>query len=170
LGFVFSDHQPVELNHLAPRDSRLPVSGKPDNLLDMNLMNRMTQALAASLAATSLWRVMLILIAGAVAYLALSPAPPVLIDTGWDKANHTLAFASMAFTAFLSCRSSNAKRAFLMFVLFGYGGLIEILQASVPNRTADWADLLADTVGIAAGAAVAAFVLFAFSAALRNKR
>lgn len=131
-------------------------------------MNRLTQAFVASLAATSLWRVMFILVAGAVAYLALSPAPPVMIDTGWDKANHMLAFATMAFTAVLSCRRSNAKRIFLMGVLFAYGGLIEILQASVPNRTADWADLLADTVGIAAGAGVAAMVLFALSSALKK--
>lgn len=133
-------------------------------------MNRMTQALAASLAATSVWRVLLILIAGAVGYLALIPAPPLLFDTGWDKANHMLAFGSMAFTAFLSCRSSKTMRIVLMGLLFGYGGLIEILQMSVPNRAAEWGDLLADTVGIAAGAAVAAMVMFALGAALKTKR
>lgn len=133
-------------------------------------MNRMTQALAASLAATSIWRVGLILIAGAVGYLALTPAPPVLIDTGWDKANHMLAFGSMAFTAFLSCRRSNFKRMLLMGLLFCYGGLIEILQMSVPSRAAEWGDLLADTVGIAAGAAVAAMILYAIGATLTKKR
>lgn len=133
-------------------------------------MNRMTQALAASLAATSVWRVLLILIAGAVGYLALILAPPLLFDTGWDKANHMLAFGSMAFTAFLSCRSSKTMRIVLMGLLFGYGGLIEILQMSVPNRAAEWGDLLADTVGIAAGAAVAAMVMFALGAALKTKR
>ena len=133
-------------------------------------MNRMTQALAASQAATSVWRVLLILIAGAVGYLALIPAPPVLIDTGWDKANHMLAFGSMAFTAYLSCRSSKTMRIVLMGVLFGYGGLIEILQMSVPNRAAEWGDLLADTVGIASGAAVATVVHYAFGAALKTKR
>ncbi len=132
-------------------------------------MNRATQALATSLGATSAWRVLLILIAGAVAYLALIPAPPVLIDTGWDKANHTLAFGTMAFTAFLSCRRSNAKRLLLMGLLFTYGGLIEILQMNVPSRSADWADLLADTVGIALGAALASLLLFAFSAALKQR-
>jgi VanZ family protein len=136
----------------------------------MSAMNRMTQALAASLAATSVWRVLFILIAGAVAYLALIPAPPVVIDTGWDKANHMLAFGSMAFTAFLSCRSSKTMRIILMGLLFGYGGLIEILQMSVPNRAAEWGDLLADTVGIVAGAAVAAMVMFALGATLKTKR
>jgi VanZ family protein len=136
----------------------------------MPFMNRMTQALAASLAATSVWRVLFILIAGAVAYLALTPAPPVVIDTGWDKANHMLAFGSLAFTACLSCRSSNTKRFLLLGLLFGYGGLIEILQMSVPSRAAEWADLLADTVGIAAGATVAALVLYAFSGMLKSKR
>ena len=136
----------------------------------MPFMNRMTQALAASLAATSVWRVLFILIAGAVAYLALIPAPPVVIDTGWDKANHMLAFGSLAFTACLSCRSSNAKRVLLLGLLFGYGGLIEILQMSVPSRAAEWADLLADTVGIAAGAGVAAIVLYAVGASMKSKR
>ena len=136
----------------------------------MPLINRMTQALAASLAATSVWRVLFILIAGAVAYLALIPAPPVVIDTGWDKANHMLAFGSLAFTACLSCRSSNAKRVLLLGLLFGYGGLIEILQMSVPSRAAEWADLLADTVGIAAGAGVAAIVLYAVGASMKSKR
>ena len=117
-----------------------------------------------------MWRVFLILIAGAVAYLALTPAPPVLIDTGWDKANHMLAFGSMAFTAFLSCRQSNVKRLLLMGLLFGYGGLIEILQMFVPSRTAEWGDLLADTVGIAAGAAVAAMLLYGIRGALKSKR
>jgi VanZ family protein len=136
----------------------------------MSAMSRMTQAFAASLVATSVWRVLLILIAGAVGYLALIPAPPVLIDTGWDKANHMLAFGSMAFTAFLSCRSSKTMRIVLMGLLFGYGGLIEILQMSVPNRAAEWGDLLADTLGIATGAAVAAIVLYAFGAALKSRR
>jgi VanZ family protein len=136
----------------------------------MPFMNRMTQALAASLAATSVWRVLFILIAGAVAYLALIPAPPVVIDTGWDKANHMLAFGSLAFTACLSCRSSNTKRVLLLCLLFGYGGLIEILQMSVPSRAAEWADLLADTVGIVAGATVAALVLHTFSGMLKSMR
>ena len=136
----------------------------------MSTMNRMTQALVASVAATSVWRVLLILIAGAVGYLALIPAPPVFIDTGWDKANHMLAFGSMAFTAYLSCRSSKTIRIVLLGLLLGYGGLIEILQMSVPNRTAEWADLLADTVGIAAGAGVAALVLFAIGATPKHKR
>jgi VanZ family protein len=57
-----------------------------------------------------------------------------------------------------------------MGLLFGYGGLIEILQMSVPNRAAEWGDLLADTVGIATGAAVAAIVLYAFGAALKSRR
>ena len=136
----------------------------------MPFINRMTHALATSLAATSVWRVLFILIAGSVAYLALTPAPLVMIDTGWDKANHMLAFGSLAFTACLSCRSSNAKRLLLLGLLFGYGGLIEILQTAVPSRAAEWADLLADTVGIAGGAGVAAMVLCAFSASMEKKR
>ena len=158
------------MSQIRPGAGHLAGADKSENLAEMKFMNRMTQALSASLAATSMWRVFFILIAGAVAYLALTPAPPLLVDTGWDKANHILAFGAMAFAAFLSCRRSNLKRMLLLGLLFGYGGLIEILQMSVPNRMAEWGDLLADTVGIASGAAAAALVLYAIGGALRTKR
>lgn len=35
--------------------------------------------------------------------------------------------------------------------LLAYGALIEILQSFTPNRTADWFDLFADSLGILAG-------------------
>ena len=36
-----------------------------------------------------------------VSYLALSPAPPHVLDTGWDKLNHVSAFVALAFAAWL---------------------------------------------------------------------
>jgi VanZ family protein len=36
-------------------------------------------------------------------------------------------------------------------VLLAYGALIEVLQSFTPTRSAEWADLLADSAGIALG-------------------
>ena len=35
--------------------------------------------------------------------------------------------------------------------LLAYGALIEILQSMTPDRSAEWADLFADSLGIAIG-------------------
>ena len=35
--------------------------------------------------------------------------------------------------------------------LLTYGGMIEVLQSFTPDRMAEWADLLADTLGLALG-------------------
>jgi VanZ family protein len=95
-----------------------------------------------------LWQTLFVLFFIVISYLALSPAPPDGISTGWDKANHALAFAALAF----SSRFAGARRAWLVFIaLLTYGGAIELLQMQIPNRDGDWHDLLADGVGIALG-------------------
>ena len=95
-----------------------------------------------------LWQTLFVLLFIAISYLALSPAPPAGISTGWDKANHALAFASLAFSA----RFAGARRNWPLFIaLLAYGGVIELLQLNIPNRDGDWHDLLADGVGIALG-------------------
>lgn len=102
------------------------------------------------------WRVILLLLLVGVSCLALSPVPPAGLDFGWDKLNHTLAFTALAFAASLSCPASRRGRLFLLGALFAYGGLIEVLQQFVPGRSCEWADLFADSIGIACGALLAA--------------
>jgi VanZ family protein len=99
---------------------------------------------------------LLLLLAAVVSYLALTPVPPPSIDFGWDKLNHVLAFSALGFSASLSCPVSRRVRLLLLFMLFGYGGLIEVLQQFVPGRACEWADLFADSVGIVLGALLAA--------------
>lgn len=95
-----------------------------------------------------LWQALFVLFFIAVSYLALSPAPPDGISTGWDKSNHALAFASLAFSG----RLAWTRRPWPLFMaLLAYGGAIELLQLNIPNRDGDWHDLLADAVGIALG-------------------
>jgi hypothetical protein len=43
-------------------------------------------------AARRAWGALLAVLMGLTTWLALSPQPPPQADTGWDKANHGLAF------------------------------------------------------------------------------
>jgi len=84
----------------------------------------------------------------AVAWLALSPVPPVRVSTGWDKTNHLLAFAALLFSG----RLAWVQRPVLLGLgLLAYGGLIELLQLQIPGRDGEWADLFADACGMALG-------------------
>lgn len=86
-----------------------------------------------------------------ISWLALSPAPPRTMDLGWDKANHLCAFA----TLLVGARLVWPRRLLAVVIgLLAYGGLIELLQLNVPGRDGDWADLLADALGLGLGLAL----------------
>jgi VanZ family protein len=103
------------------------------------------------------WRLLLALLVVVVAVLALSPNPAQGPQLGWDKLNHALAFAAMAFCAVMGRRGGSRRQlATVLVALLAYGGLIELLQLFVPGREAEWGDWLADAVGIAIGALLAA--------------
>ncbi|MEO8806272.1 MAG: VanZ family protein [Burkholderiaceae bacterium] len=97
------------------------------------------------------WRWLLAALAVTVAWLALSPTPPDGIDTGWDKLNHALAFAVLTVMATFALPHSRWRFWLLVSGLLCFGGAIEIAQSFTPTRNAEWADLLADAVGMAAG-------------------
>ena len=94
----------------------------------------------------------------AVCWLAFSPAPPPAADTGWDKANHALAFAVLAVTAELAFWPLPRRRWVTALGLLAFGGFIELVQAQIPERTGEWPDLLADGSGIALGLLLVAVV------------
>jgi len=95
------------------------------------------------------WRTATVLTAAAVLALALSPAPPPTLDTGWDKGNHLLAFVTLGLSASLGWRSP-WRWAWLL----GLGLGIEGLQALTPSREASGADVLADALGLVLAAAL----------------
>jgi VanZ family protein len=105
------------------------------------------------------WRALLVLLLVAVSYLSLTPAPPQTIDLGWDKLNHLAAFSALAIAASLGFPTARRTRLLLLFLIFGYGGLIEALQQFVPGRFCEWGDLLADSLGIGLGALMASVVV-----------
>lgn len=92
------------------------------------------------------------LMLGAVLYLALAPNPPQSGTLGWDKLNHMLAFAALGSVARLG---TLRPWPWVASALLGFGGLIELLQMLTPTRSAEWADLLADALGIIIGLALA---------------
>ena len=108
----------------------------------------LASACSGALFARRWWRWLLALLLCAVTWLALAPAPPPLLSTGWDKLNHALAFSTLAVVATMAFAAAWRR---IGVALLAYGGLIEILQAFIPPREADLADLLTDALGIAIG-------------------
>ena len=123
------------------------------------LRQRLTTVLDRAVTSARAWRVLLALLAVLVAWLALTPRPPPEIDFGWDKLNHTLAFAALGFSACLGCAGDRRSCLRWSAALLAFGGLIEVLQLFVPGRLCEWGDLLGDAVGIACGTVLATAVL-----------
>ena len=88
----------------------------------------------------------------AINFLALSPAPylpPLEIFNWWDKAQHAIAFATLAVLAVLAYPEGSKRR--IAFLLIGQGVLIEVLQYFSGYRFGDWQDAVADGVGVLLG-------------------
>jgi VanZ family protein len=86
--------------------------------------------------------------------LTLSPAaylPPQAFSL-WDKAQHALAFAALAA---LGALAYPRRVGLLALSLLAFGGAIELAQAATGWRSGDWADWLADAVGLVAGLVLA---------------
>lgn len=98
-----------------------------------------------------LWRALLAVLLVAITGLALVPNPPQTVSTGWDKSNHALAFASLAFAGVWAVWPRPRQWGLLVAALLAYGGAIEVAQSFLPPRSGDWLDLLADGCGIALG-------------------
>jgi VanZ family protein len=88
----------------------------------------------------------------AVNTLALSPAPylpPLEIFDWWDKAQHAIAFGTLAVLAVLAYRGVSKVRIGLL--LIAHGVLIEVLQYFTGYRFGDWQDAVAEGVGVLVG-------------------
>ena len=82
----------------------------------------------------------------AVMVLALMPAeslPPVF--DWWDKAQHALAFAVLTGWALLLWPQWAGR---VVLGMLAYGAGIELAQWAVGWRFAEWADVMADAVGV----------------------
>ncbi len=84
----------------------------------------------------------------AVLVLSLLPPAPDMPTTGWDKANHAFGFALLAVLGGLAYPG---RAVHVLLGLLAYGAVIEVLQGLTSWRTAEWADLLADAIGLGLG-------------------
>ena len=81
--------------------------------------------------------------------------PPVL--QFWDKAQHALAFTLLTLTGAVAFPD---KTRWVYVGLMLYGGLIEILQATLTTtRFGDVMDWVADGIGVLAGVAIHVILL-----------
>ena len=121
----------------------------------MPILSRLRRCLltaTTSPTAMGRWRRLLSVLAITVSWLALSPAPPDRLDTGWDKLNHAAAFAVLTVVSIFAFARTQRNLRRLLVVLLCYGAAIEVAQSFTPTRSAEWGDLLADLIGMAAGA------------------
>jgi VanZ family protein len=81
-----------------------------------------------------------------VAWLALSPAPPVQPQVS-DKLLHAGAFLGLAWLADFGWPDADYWLPKAL-PLLGYGAAIEIAQAGISARSAEWGDLAADAAGL----------------------
>lgn len=93
--------------------------------------------------------VLLILVFCGILALSLSPSPAISNAGFNDKVNHLLAFSTL--TLALGLQRRKLGNWPLALLLGSYGILIEVLQSFTPNRSAEWADLIADGAGIMIG-------------------
>lgn len=86
-----------------------------------------------------------------VIVLSLLPAQhlPEMALNLWDKAQHAFGFAILTFLG-LWAYPRRVRR--VLVGLLWLGALIELAQGATGWRHGDWLDLLADAVGVAAGA------------------
>lgn len=90
----------------------------------------------------------------AIGVLALLPAAMPQPTTGWDKANHALAFATLAW---LGAACWPAATPWVLLGLAAYGGAIEFAQTFTATRVGEFSDWLADAAGLALAAAYLAW-------------
>ena len=81
-------------------------------------------------------------------YMALAPTHDVPgVNLVWDKAEHAISWMVLTLLGLLL--STRRRWAILVFAL-AFGGLIEVLQATLPfGRDGEWGDFFADTIGVA---------------------
>lgn len=94
------------------------------------------------------------LYAAAIVFLSLTPAPPEPGFEYGDKLGHFLAYALLMFWFSLLYRNGNARLAYGALWI-GLGVALEFAQGATDYRSLELADMAANALGVAAGAAAA---------------
>lgn len=79
---------------------------------------------------------------------------PRTTDLPFDKITHFAAFLGLEWLIELALVGTAvaARRRTAVAMSAGAGGLLELVQAALPHRSAEWLDLLADSLGALVGA------------------
>lgn len=96
------------------------------------------------------------LLAAAIVWLSLTPKPP---DPGFaygDKLGHFVAYAALMLW-FAALYRGAAARAGYALLWIAMGVALEFAQGATGYRSLEFADMAANTLGVLAGAAAAAF-------------
>lgn len=97
------------------------------------------------------WLALTLLVLIAITALSLWPLSTLPKAPGSDKLHHFIAYAALMFPTALS----KPKHWLLLGLLFiGWSGAIELIQPLV-NRYGEWADMLANTIGVGCGLVLA---------------
>lgn len=107
------------------------------------------QSFQTAMMINRVWRASFWLLVLVTLWLSLIPAEQVpKAFSFWDKAQHALGFAALAFSGLLAYP---ARIRLLMFGLALFGAGIEVAQWLTGWRFGDWQDWVADCVGVAFG-------------------
>ncbi len=104
------------------------------------------------------YRILFVLLAVAVAVGCLLPTAELPVFEASDKVQHFAAFMALGAIGTLAFPGRRAM-LWLMIALFAFGCLLEGLQLFVPSRQSSLGDVIADSLGIAAGIASGAVAL-----------
>lgn len=86
-----------------------------------------------------------------ITYLSLTHSPPApLRFEHADKLEHMAAY-TLLMGWFCQLYFARKQRIWLAFAFIAFGGIIELLQGWSGYRTADWLDLLSDSLGVGLG-------------------
>jgi VanZ family protein len=110
------------------------------------------------------WLYVTAIILFSITVLSLSPLDELPPAPGSDKLHHLIAYAALTFPLIL--RKPRYWGLFLCFFL-AYSGLIELIQPYV-NRYGEWADMLANSLGIFIGLLLAELLNYFFPVKLQQ--
>lgn len=93
----------------------------------------------------------------AILVVGTRPRAPRALERVPDWVGHAASYAVLSFLAEGSAALLGARFPALWGGAYAvaHGGLLEVVQSTIPTRTAEWRDVLSDTVGAALGVAVA---------------
>lgn len=100
----------------------------------------------------ALWWSLGIALLALITALSLLPLRGPQIDLpNSDKLNHAFAYIVLMLYFGQLVGTGLRQRVWVVAALISYGAAIECLQSVLPPRSAEWADLVADMVGIGIG-------------------